>query len=454
MESRAKRAKLTAAKLVSWISIGCDLKASVHVKIGQQRGQNDDQAGVRQADPARPNREHTREPAFADAEYPQVASAHRPTPWDKTYSYASQGDPRISGNENWTPVNFLYSLRDDQRQAFRGIASVQQFDAGERLMREGDHADHVAVITSGLTEVRVRENGADRIVAERGPGQLVGERAALKVSRRSATVEAVVPVRALIVQTEDFQDYISTYPEVLELIEKQLFTRMREYRPGLAWPDLAGQNCTVIRTDVAGFSARYRSAGDRELVRVALRGITRQALGPLGLECWLEDRGDGHLIVVQASIPTAEVVERLTTALPPLLREHNRIHRAPAQITLRVAVEVGPVKKDPSGVSGDAIIDVTRMVDAPAFKHAMTIQGAEFGIIVSPFVHRAHVAPRGGLAEYAKVHVGVKEARRSAWMRLAGTAQLGQVQLTIWMQTRFFADLRTGRLTPLRKPTF
>jgi hypothetical protein len=42
---------------------------------------------------------------------------------------------------------------------------------------------------------------------------------------------------------------------VLELIEKQLFTRMREYRPGRAWPDLAGQNCTVIRTDVAGFSA-------------------------------------------------------------------------------------------------------------------------------------------------------------------------------------------------------
>jgi hypothetical protein len=69
------------------------------------------------------------------------------------------------------------------------------------------------------------------------------------------------------------------------------------------------------------------------------------------------------------------------------------------------------------------------MVDAPAFKHAMTVQGAEFGIIVSPFVHRAHVASRGGLAEYAKVHVRVKEARRSAWMRLAGTAQLGQVQL-------------------------
>jgi hypothetical protein len=430
MGSRAERAKLTAAKLVGWISIGCDLNASVHFKIGQQREQNDDQSGERQADPARPNQGHTGGPAFADTKYSQVASAHRPAPWDETCSDTSQGDPRISNNEHWTPVNFLYSLSDDQRQAFRAIASVQQFDAGERLMREGDHADYVAVITSGLTEVRVQEHGADRIVAQRGPGQLIGERATLKVSRRSATVEAVVPVRALIVRTEDFQEFISTYPDVLELIEKQLFTRMREYRPGLAWPDLAGQNCTVIRTDVAGFSARYRSAGDRDFVRVALREVTRQALGPLWLDCWLEDRGDGHLIVIQASVPTAEIVERLATALPPLLRSHNRIHREPAQITLRVAVEVGPVRKDLSGVSGDAIIDVTRMVDAPAFKHAMTVQGAEFGIMVSPFVHRAHVASRGGLAEYAKVHLRVKETRRSAWMRLAGTAQLGQVQLT------------------------
>jgi hypothetical protein len=185
----------------------------------------------------------------------------------------------------------------------------------------------------------------------------------------------------------------------------------------------------VIRTDVAGFSAMYRSAGDREFVRVALREITRQALGPLWLDCWHEDRGDGHLIVVQASIPTAAVLDRLTTELPPLLREHNRIHREPVQITLRVAVEVGPVRKDASGVSGDAIIDVTRMVDAPVLKHAMAVQGAEFGIIVSPFVHRANIAVPGGSAEYTKVHVRVKKARLPAWMHLEGTVQLGQVQL-------------------------
>ena len=146
--------------------------------------------------------------------------------------------PQISVDENWTPVNFLYSLRDDQRQAFTAIASSQRFYAGERLMREGEHADHVAVITSGLTEVRVREDDAERVVAQRGPGQLIGERAALRWAR-SATVVAVVPVRALLVRTADFETFISTYPEVLELIEKQIFTRMRSTgpgKPGRTWP--------------------------------------------------------------------------------------------------------------------------------------------------------------------------------------------------------------------------
>jgi hypothetical protein len=267
------------------------------------------------------------------------------------------------------------------------------------------------------------------VVAQRGPGQLIGERAALKVSRRSATVVAVVPVRALVVRTADFETFISVYPEVLDLIEEQIFTRMREHRPGAGPSDPAGQNCTVIRTDVAGFSSPNRCAADRELIRAALREITRQALGPLWPACWHEDRGDGHLIVAPASIPTADVLERLTMALPPRLRAHNRIHSEAAQITLRVAVKVGPVEKDQSGVSGDAIIDVSRMVDAPAFKHAMAGQGAHFGIIVSPFVHRAHIAARGDIAGYAKVRVRVKETRTSAWMQLTGSLQLGQVQL-------------------------
>jgi hypothetical protein len=421
-----------ASRLARQFSVDCAFKASLKFSIGQPKEHAGDRSGERETGPAGPEHgrvESSAATAFEYPEYPQITPVHDPATGEEEHNNTSRGWSRISDIENWVPVNFWYSLRHDQQQAFRTVASCQLFDAGERLMREGEHGDHVAVITDGLTEVRVREDGAERVVAQRGPGQLIGERAALKMSRRSATVVAVVPVRALLVRTEDFEAFISTYPEVLDLIEEQIFTRLREYRPGPAWPDLAGQNCTVVRTDAAGFSSPDRNAEDRELIRAALLAMTRQALGPLWPACWHEDRGDGHLIVAPASFPTADIIDRLTTALPPRLRAHNRIHREPVQITLRVAVEVGPVKKDQSGVSGDAIIDVSRMVDAPAFKHAMAGQGAHFGIIVSPFVHRAHIASRGDMPGYDQVRVRVKETRTSAWIQLTGSLQLGQVQL-------------------------
>ena len=64
----------------------------------------------------------------------------------------------------------------------RGVAS-RTFAAGARLIEEGDRADHVIVILSGRTKICVEENGGESILAERGPGQLVGERAALQDER-------------------------------------------------------------------------------------------------------------------------------------------------------------------------------------------------------------------------------------------------------------------------------
>ena len=68
-------------------------------------------------------------------------------------------------------------------------------------------------------------------MAVRGPGQLIGERAALEVNPRSATVVALQTVVALVVSTADFAAFISTYPAVLKLVENQIFTRLRESRP-------------------------------------------------------------------------------------------------------------------------------------------------------------------------------------------------------------------------------
>src|SRR5262249_13385850 len=155
--------------------------------------------------------------------------ATRPALGQKAYfDSGSPGRTRISANESRAMGNFWESLNTDQKRAFRAKAHNRVFAAGARLMQEGEEADNVAVILTGLTEIRVCENGAERVVAERGPGQLIGERAALRVSVRSATVVALQTVVALVMRTADFAAFISTYPAVLKIVEEQIYLRLRE----------------------------------------------------------------------------------------------------------------------------------------------------------------------------------------------------------------------------------
>ena len=110
------------------------------------------------------------------------------------------------------------------------MASWRTFAAGARLMEEGERADYVMVILGGQVKICVDENGSERVLAVRGLGQLVGERGALKVSVRSATVIALDMIWALVVQTKDFAAFISAHPRVLDIVQDQLYQRHTEER--------------------------------------------------------------------------------------------------------------------------------------------------------------------------------------------------------------------------------
>ena len=412
--------------------------------IGQSKARETDLPDGHQAQLAPGHAGLSPEPAFGYAEYREVAPSTRPALPPETHG--NSGSPqqgRTSAKESKTMVNFWDSLTADQKRAFRAKAHERVFAAGARLMQEGGHGDHVAVIRSGLTEIRVCENGTERVVAVRGPGQLIGERAALEVNPRSATVVALQTVVALVVSTADFAAFISTYPAVLKLVENQIFTRMRESRgdqepadgqlalagairyPGAGPSRLTGQNCTVVRTDVVEFGAAGRDDEAHKIIKKALAVMTQLALRPIWDTCRCEDRGDGVLVIVSPDVPTAEVIERLVTMLPPQLKRHNLTYSAASRIQLRLAVGVGPIEDTEFGVTGRSIVSVSRMLDTPAFKRAVAGQGAILGLVVSPFVYETHIKPDGSLldpADYTEIPVRVKEVQTSAWMQLIGRA--------------------------------
>jgi CRP-like cAMP-binding protein len=348
-------------------------------------------------------------------------------------------------------VVFWEALDPIEREAFRSLAFSRTFAAGARLVQEGDQADHVIVILSGRTMICVDENGRQRVLAERGPGQLVGERGALQISIRCASVIALEMVQALVMRTRDFATFITDHPRVLGIVERQLYDRLTEdpagYRPdalrGISADETAtaewlsndrsaerprqhprllnGENCTVILSDVVGFGASTRTDEDRRIIREALFSMTYTFLQDLpGVWSW-DDRGDGLLTVVPPSVPTAKVMAHLHKELPAALEEHNRVHHESARIQLRVAINVGPVASDTMGASGEAIIVTARLVEAQLFKEAMSDSGASLGVIASTFIYETVIRHGPHMTDYSPIQADVKESSIPAWMMLLDT---------------------------------
>jgi CRP-like cAMP-binding protein len=209
-------------------------------------------------------------PQPRDEDQPPAVSLHRPE--HQEIPARPERVPEIPAASFWDVLDPI------EREGLRAMASLRTFAAGATIMAEGDRADYVMVILGGQVKICIHENGTERVLAVRGLGQLVGERGALEVSVRSATVIALDMIWALVVQTKDFAAFLSTHPRVLDIIQNQVDQRRAQVTAGpgpsaagktargLAadYPRrdprrLNGENCTVFLTDVVGFGALTRT---------------------------------------------------------------------------------------------------------------------------------------------------------------------------------------------------
>lgn len=72
--------------------------------------------------------------------------------------------------------------------------SIRKFAKGATLVEQGDPGDQVFLLLDGAVAAEVD----GKVVAEIGPGAILGERAALEGGRRTATLRAVTPCRVAI----------------------------------------------------------------------------------------------------------------------------------------------------------------------------------------------------------------------------------------------------------------
>ncbi|MEU3573601.1 Crp/Fnr family transcriptional regulator [Kitasatospora sp. NPDC036755] len=125
---------------------------------------------------------------------------------------------------------FARTLSAHDHEAFLALGAPKAYDPDQRLVAEGDRTTHVLLVLTGWSMVHVAtDRGATRLVLGlRGPGELVGELAALDERPRSATAQALGPVEALVIPGERFRRFLAETPRVGSRVMSQLASRLRE----------------------------------------------------------------------------------------------------------------------------------------------------------------------------------------------------------------------------------
>jgi O-acetyl-ADP-ribose deacetylase (regulator of RNase III) len=171
--------------------------------------------------------------------------------------------------------------------------------------------------------------------------------------------------------------------------------------------------------DVVGFGGR--SARGREAVQHRLLALLSQILADAGTDLDHVDRiwqGDGASVYLPSDVDPTRIVTSLVDATIHRLTEDNRRHAD--RIRLRMAMTVGLLGQGITGYTGPIIVDLARMIDAPALRHAIAEEpDRALAVLLSDYVY-GHLVQPGfselSAAPFRRVEVVVKEFAAPAWL--------------------------------------
>jgi CRP-like cAMP-binding protein len=126
--------------------------------------------------------------------------------------------------EHLTRVPMFSACSKKDLEAISKQADEVDFEAGSRLMKEGETGREFFVVLDGTAQVSRAGKRLDII----GVGDFVGELALLDRAPRNATVTAVTPVRALVLGQREFNGVLSTVPALTHKVLVGMARRLHE----------------------------------------------------------------------------------------------------------------------------------------------------------------------------------------------------------------------------------
>lgn len=185
---------------------------------------------------------------------------------------------------------------------------------------------------------------------------------------------------------------------------------------------------TIMAVDVAGYNDPGRTLVHLREVHEGLWAVLKGTFAETGVPwdvCFVENTGDGALILLPPEIAKADLVAQLPERMHAELRRYNAVHSDGARIQLRLALHAGEVQQGSHGSVGKAVSFTFRLLDAPEAKVAQKATGAELALLASDtFYHDVVVEdPAAAPADYRRIPVSVKETTTVAWLRLLGASR-------------------------------
>jgi CRP/FNR family cyclic AMP-dependent transcriptional regulator len=127
------------------------------------------------------------------------------------------------------PAEFRDLLTPQEAAELERVSRRRSCPRGGVLFREAEPSDSVLVLLTGRVKVSsLTSGGTEVVLAVRGPGALLGEISAIDREPRSATVQALEPVTALVVPLPEFEAYLQAHGRVAYLLMRLLASRLRD----------------------------------------------------------------------------------------------------------------------------------------------------------------------------------------------------------------------------------
>jgi EAL domain-containing protein (putative c-di-GMP-specific phosphodiesterase class I) len=102
------------------------------------------------------------------------------------------------------------------------------FAAGAWIFREGEHGGSAYLVTRGRVKIATRRGGAERTLAEMGPGDVFGEVALIDAGPRSADAVALADTDLVEIRSESLATTLRDGDPLVPLILRVLAERFRE----------------------------------------------------------------------------------------------------------------------------------------------------------------------------------------------------------------------------------